>query len=47
MTSRELFRECEKLFRETDWSDQESVHRYNEAVRKLRKQREEEQEEKD
>lgn len=45
MTSREMYRECERLYQQVDWTDKESIHRYNEAVRRLRKQREEEQEE--
>lgn len=45
MTSREMYRECERLYQHVDWTDKESIHRYNEAIRRLRKQREEEQEE--
>ena len=46
MTSREYYRECERLYLQVDWNNRESIHRYNEAVRQLRKQREKEEEEK-
>ena len=45
MTSRELYKECERLYAQVDWKSKESIHRYNEAVRQLRKQREQEEEE--
>lgn len=44
MTAREMYRECERLYQQVDWTSKESIHRYNEAVRALRKQREEEEE---
>ncbi len=47
MTSREMYKECERLYKETNWSNKESIHRYNEAVRELRKIREAENEEKE
>lgn len=46
MTAREMYRECERLYKQVDWTNKESIHRYNEAVRVLRKQREEEEEKK-
>jgi hypothetical protein len=46
MTSREYYRECERLYLQVDWNNRESIHRYNEAVRQLRKQREKEEEKK-
>lgn len=45
MTSRELYRQCERLYAQVNWKDKESIHRYNEAVRELHKQREEEENE--
>ena len=42
MTTRELYRECERLYAQVDWTDRESIHQYNEAVRELHKQRERE-----
>ena len=47
MTSRELYRECERLYAQVDWNNKESIRRYNEKVKELRKQREAEQEEKE
>ena len=45
MTARELYRECERLYAQVNWKDKESIHRYNEAVRELHKQRKEEENE--
>ena len=45
MTSRELYRECERPYAQVNWKDKESIHRYNEAVRELHKQREREENE--
>lgn len=45
MTAREMYRECERLYKQVDWSNKESIHRYNEKVRELRRLREEEAEE--
>lgn len=44
MTAREMYRECERLYKQVDWSNKESIHRYNEKVRELRRLREEETE---
>ena len=45
MTAREMYRECERLYKQVNWNSKESIRRYNEAVRELRKQREKEEEE--
>ncbi len=42
MTARQMFKVCEKLYLETDWSNPESVAKYNEACEQLKKIREEE-----
>ena len=44
MTSRELYKECERLYQQVNWKDRESIHRYNEKVRELHRQREAEAE---
>jgi len=45
MTSRELYREAERLYRNVDWTNRQSIHEYNEKVRELHRQREREAEE--
>ena len=42
MTSQELYRKCEELFKKVDWTNRESIHEYNQAVRELHKQRDRE-----
>lgn len=42
MTIQMAYKECERLFCEIDWEDQESVRRYNEAVKRLEEMRKEE-----
>lgn len=44
MTIQQMYKECEKLYTQVDWSNKASIHRYNEAVRELRKMREAEEE---
>lgn len=44
MTIQQMYKECERLYAQVDWSNKASIHRYNEAVRELRKMREEEEE---
>lgn len=41
MTIQQKYREVEKLFSETDWSNAESVSRYKKACAELRQMREE------
>lgn len=45
MTIQQMYKECERLFALVDWENKESIRRYNEAVRELRKMREKEEEE--
>lgn len=45
MTKRQMYRELERLYTQVDWSDKESVRRYNEKAREYRKMVEEEEEE--
>lgn len=45
MTRQEMHKICEKLYAQVDWTNRESIHKYNEAVRQLRKLREEEEDE--
>ena len=45
MTAREMYKECERLYCAVDWNNKESIRHYNEAVRELRKKREEEENE--
>ena len=42
-----MYKICERLYAQVDWSNKESIHKYNEAVRQLHKLREEEREEKE
>ena len=42
MIAREMYQECERFYKQVDWSSKESIHRYNEMVRELRHLREEE-----
>lgn len=42
MTSSQLYRECERLFAQVDWTNPDSVRKYNEAVQALQAQREKE-----
>lgn len=44
MTVQQMYKQIERLYAQVDWSNKESIHRYNEAVRRLRKMREEEEE---
>lgn len=44
MTTRQFYRECERLYAQINWNNKESVHRYNEKVRELRHMRDEEEE---
>jgi len=44
MNSRQLYRECERLYQQVDWTNRESIHQYNEKVRELHRQREAEAE---
>ena len=44
MTTQEMYRRCEKLYANVNWKSQESIHQYNEAVRELRRLRDEENE---
>lgn len=41
MTVQQMYKEIERLYAQVDWSNKESIHRYNEAVRKLHRMREE------
>lgn len=42
MTVQQMYKQIERLYAQVDWSNKESIHRYNEAVRQLHKMREEE-----
>lgn len=45
MTPRELFyKQRERLYAQVNWNSRESIHHYNETVRELRKQMEQEEE---
>ena len=39
MTVREAYRLCEQLYLETDWTDQDAVDRFNDAVAELNRLR--------
>lgn len=45
MSSRDIYKECERLYRQVNWNDRKSIHEYNEKVRELHRQREAEAEE--
>lgn len=45
MTKRQMYRELERLYTQVDWSDKESIRRYNEKAKEYRKMIEEEEEE--
>lgn len=47
MTRQQMYRELEKLYCKVDWSDKESIRRYNEKAREYRKMVEEEEEDDD
>ena len=40
-----MYQELEKLHAQVDWNDRESIHRYNEKAREIRRRFEQEQEE--
>ena len=44
MTRQQMYRELEKLYAQTDWTDRESIHRYNEKAREYRRMVAEEEE---
>lgn len=46
MARQQMYKELERLYQQVDWSDRESIHRYNEKAREYRKMVEEEEEEK-
>ena len=46
MTIQMAYKECERLFCAIDWEDQESIKRYQEAVRRLEEMRKKEGREK-
>ena len=37
MTIQQMYKELEKLYCKVDWSNKESIHRYNEKAREYRK----------
>lgn len=41
MTVQQMYKQIERLYAQVDWSNKESIHRHNEAVRKLHRMREE------
>lgn len=43
MTRQQMYRELEKLYAQVDWSDKESIKRYNEKAKQYRKMVEEEE----
>ena len=43
MTKQQMYKALEKLYCETDWSNKESILRYNEKAREYRKMMEEEE----
>jgi len=46
MTRQQMYRELERLYTQVDWSNKESIRKYNEKAREYRKQVEEEENEK-
>lgn len=44
MTRQQMYKELERLYNNTDWSNKESIHRYNEAAKEYRKMVEQEDE---
>lgn len=46
MTRQQMYRELERLYTQVDWSDNESIRRYNEKAKEYRKMVEEEEESK-
>lgn len=44
MTRQQMYRELERLYAQVDWSNKESIHRYNELAREYRHMVEEEEE---
>ena len=46
MTRQQMYRELERLYTQVDWSDKESIRRYNEKAKEYRKMIEEEEDQK-
>lgn len=46
MTLQQMYKELERLYQQVDWTDRESIRRYNEKAREYRKMVEEEEEKK-
>ena len=44
MTKQQMYRELERLYTQVDWSNKESIRRYNEKAKEYRKMVEEEEE---
>lgn len=44
MTIQQMYKECERLYAQVDWTNKQSIHEYNEKVWELHKMREEENE---
>lgn len=44
MTRQQMYRELERLYANVDWSNKDSIKRYNEKAREYRKMVEEEEE---
>ena len=44
MTRQQMYRELERLYSNVDWSNKESIHRYNEHARAYRQMVAEEEE---
>lgn len=44
MTKQQMYRELERLYTQVDWSDKESIRRYNEKAKEYRKMVEQEEE---
>ena len=47
MTRQQMYRELERMYQQVDWSNKESIRRYNEKAREYRKMVEEDEEEKE
>lgn len=43
MTRQQMYKELERMYQQVDWSDKESIQRYNEKAREYRKIVEEEE----
>ena len=46
MTKQQMYRELERMYTQVDWSNKESIQRYNEKAKEYRKMVEEEENDK-